>query len=44
MVGDGIFMLGGWWGMEWQEKFRVQNEVTARVKPKNQLGRAVLAP
>jgi len=37
-------MLGGWWGLEWQAKVRVQkNEGRAQVKPKkNQLGRAVL--
>jgi len=30
-------------GVEWQAKVRVQNEGRAQVKPKNQLGRAVLA-
>ena len=36
-------MLGGWWGLEWLAKVRVQNRGRVQVKPKNQLGRAVLA-
>jgi len=39
-----MFSLGGWWGVDWQEKVTVQNCDGAPVKPKNQPGRAVLAP
>ena len=41
---SGIFTLGGQWWMEWQAKVIVQNNGRAQVKPKNQSGRAVLAP
>ena len=43
-VVSGMFSLGGWWGMDWQEKVTVQNCGRALVKPKNQPGGAVLAP
>ena len=39
-----MFTLGGQWGVEWQAKFIVHNGGRARVKPKNQPGRAVLVP
>jgi len=42
-VVSGMFSLGGWWGMDWQEKFTVQNCCRTLVKPKNQPGRVVLA-
>ena len=40
----GMFTLGGWWGMDWQEKVIVQNCSRALMKPKNQPGGVVLAP
>ena len=43
-VESGMFSLGGWWGMDWQEKVTVQNCGRALVKPTNQPGGAVLAP
>ena len=43
-VVSGMFSLGGWQGMDWQEKVTVQNCGRALVKPKNQPGGAVLAP
>ena len=39
-----MFTMGGQWGMKWWEKFIVQNGGKAQVKPKNQTGRAMLAP
>jgi len=30
--------VGGWWGMDWQEKVTIQNCGRALVKPKNQPG------
>ena len=30
-VASGMLTLGGWWGMEWRAKVRVQNEGRARV-------------
>jgi len=38
-----MFTLGGWWGMDWQEKVIVQNCGRALVKPKNQPGEIALA-
>ena len=43
-VVSGMFTLGGWWGMDWQEKVTVQNCGRALVKPKNQPGEVVLVP
>ena len=43
-VVSGMFTLGGWWGMDWQEKVIVQNCGRALVKPKNQPGGVMLAP
>ena len=43
-VVSGMFTLGGWLLMEWQAKVIVQNGGRAQVKPKNQPGKAVLAP
>ena len=31
---SGIFSLGGWWGMDWQEKVTLQNCGRALMKPK----------
>jgi len=39
-----MFSWGGGRGMDWQENITVQNCGRALVKPKNQPGRAVLAP
>ena len=36
-VVTGRFTLGGWWGMDWQEKITVQNFGRALVKPKTSL-------
>jgi len=41
-VVSGMFTLGGWWGVGWQEKIIVQNGGRGLVKPKNQ--QVVLAP
>jgi len=43
-VVSGMLSLGGGWGMDWQEKFKVQNCGRAPLKPKNQPGGAVLVP
>ena len=43
-VVSGMFSLGGWRGMDWQEKVTVQTCGRALVKPKNQPGGTVLAP
>jgi len=43
-VVSGMLSLGGWWGMDWQEKVTVQNCGRALVKPKNQPEGTVLAP
>ena len=43
-VVSGMLTLSGWQEMEWWAKVRVQNEGTARVKPKNQFWKALLAP
>jgi len=40
---SGMITLGGWWVMERRAKVIVKNGGRARVKPNNQLGRAVLA-
>ena len=40
----GMFSLGGWQGMDRQEKVTVQNCAGVLVKPKNQPGGVVLAP
>ena len=40
----GVFLLGGWRGMDWREKATVQNCDRALVKPKNQPRGVVLAP
>jgi len=40
----GMLSLGRWRGIDWWEKVMVQNCGRALVKPKNQLGGAVLAP
>ena len=37
-------MLGGWQGMEFQAKVKVQKRGWVQLKPKYQPGRAVLAP
>ena len=42
-VASGMLKLGGWWGMEWLAKVKVQNGGSASAKLKNQLGRAALA-
>jgi len=39
-----MFTLGGWRGMDWQEKVTVQNGGRALVKPKNNPGGFVLVP
>jgi len=43
-VVSGMFTMDGRRGMEWRAKVRVQNGGREQVKPKNQPGRAVLAP
>ena len=43
-VVSGMFTLDEQWGMEWRAKVIVQNDVRARLKPRNQPGKAVLAP
>ena len=43
-VASGMFSLGGWWRMDWQEKVTVQSCGRALVKPKNQPEGVVLAP
>jgi len=43
-VVSGMFTLGRWQGMDWQEKLTVKNCGRALVKPKNQPGGIMLAP
>jgi len=43
-VVSGMLTLGGQWGMEWRAKVKEQNGARTRIKPKNQPGKAVLAP
>ena len=43
-VVSGMFSLGGWQGIDWQEKVTAQNCGRALMKHKNQPGGAVLAP
>ena len=42
-VVSGMFSLGGWQGMDWQEKVTAPNCGRALMKHKNQPGGAVLA-